>query len=466
MMSAHWTSVLPVDHYIVRMNGLLHDYDRKVLTQLYQPLMGAAAYSLYMTLWIELDRHSFWGKPSTHHSLMTVMQLNLQQIFEQRKKLEGLSLLKTYVKDGRDAREFLYELEAPLSPQQFFYNDVLSVYLYNRIGKQKFQSLKEQFAYPEIDASAYRQVTSSFDKVFDSVHHSELVPDEETRQTITLDEGQEWAGRQDSEGVQVSGESFDFDLLLSHLSGLIVPKEAIDGEVKEAIIKLAYVYGIDPLEMSKIVERAYYEGGGTTLEIASIRKRVHEWYTFEYDKKSPALRFRTQPLKYQVMANREPQTEKEKMMRGFETYSPAEFLEEYAGDAKVALSDMKVVESIMIDQKLPPAVVNVLIDYVMRTYNKKFPRALVETIAAQWARQQVKTITEAMELVLEEDRKTQSRKKGRSQESKKTAPKRNPRQDTLPKWMTEKEQQPAPGNDWDVKRKQLEERMKKYKKTQ
>lgn len=463
MMNAHWTSVLPVDHYIVRMNGILHDYDRKILTQLYQPLMGAAAYSLYMTLWGEWERHALRRKPSTHHSLMTVMQLNLQQIFELRKKLEGLSLLKTFVKDGQEAREFLYELEAPLSPQQFFNQDVLSVYLYNRIGKQRFQMLKDQFAYPAIDVSAYQEVTSSFDEVFTSIHHSELVPDAETRETMALNVGEEWAERQESEGVYVSGASFDFDLLLSHLSGLIVPKEAIVGEVQEAIVKLAYVYGIEPLEMSKIVERAYYEGNGA-METASIRKKVEEWYTFEYDNKSPALRFRTQPSKYQTMANREPANEEEKMIQGFETYSPAEFLEEYADGAKPAPGDLKVVESIMIDQKLPPGVVNVLIDYMMRTHQKKFPRAYVQKIAGQWARSQIKTTRQAMDLVLAEQENFQTRKNSKTEGSKKAPSKPNGRKDKLPKWMTE-EQQSAPSDDWESKRKQLEERMKKYKKT-
>ena len=50
-MTQHWQELLPIDHYIATANGLLHDYDRKILTFLYQPLIGAGCMSLYMTLW-------------------------------------------------------------------------------------------------------------------------------------------------------------------------------------------------------------------------------------------------------------------------------------------------------------------------------------------------------------------------------------------------------------------------------
>ena len=51
----HWQELLPADSYLVSSAGLLHDYDRKILTRLYQPLIGPICISLYMTLWSELE---------------------------------------------------------------------------------------------------------------------------------------------------------------------------------------------------------------------------------------------------------------------------------------------------------------------------------------------------------------------------------------------------------------------------
>lgn len=115
-MEHHWKELIPVDRYTVRSNGVLHDFDRKVLTLLYQPLIGYRALSLYMTLWSELELLS--EKETTHHSLMVLMQCNLKEIYEERLKLEGIGLLKTYV-NREEPKLFIYELQPPLTPEQF-----------------------------------------------------------------------------------------------------------------------------------------------------------------------------------------------------------------------------------------------------------------------------------------------------------------------------------------------------------
>lgn len=97
-MAQHWQELIPIDRYTVSASGLLHEYDRKVLTFLYQPLIGSACFSLYMTLWAELEENRLWSESSSHHILMNLLGINLKDIHEARLKLEGIGLLKTYVK--------------------------------------------------------------------------------------------------------------------------------------------------------------------------------------------------------------------------------------------------------------------------------------------------------------------------------------------------------------------------------
>ncbi|MDI5788509.1 hypothetical protein PO124_09225 [Bacillus licheniformis] len=40
---------------------------------------------------------------------------------------------------------FIYELIPPLRPDEFFQDGMLNVFLYNRVGKARFQQLKEYF---------------------------------------------------------------------------------------------------------------------------------------------------------------------------------------------------------------------------------------------------------------------------------------------------------------------------------
>lgn len=63
---------------------------------------------------------------------------------------------------------------------------------------------------------------------------------------------------------------------------------------------------------------------------------------------------------------------------------------------------MKILEDVMFHQKLPPGVMNVLIDYVMRKTDKKLTKAYVETIASHWARKSIQTTANAMALAKKE----------------------------------------------------------------
>ena len=64
---------------------------------------------------------------------------------------------------------------------------------------------------------------------------------------------------------------------------------------------------------------------------------------------------------------------------------------------------------LLIDLNLKPAVVNVLIDYVLKKNNNKLNLAFVETIAGQWKRMKIETASDAM-LVAEKEHKKVNKK--------------------------------------------------------
>ena len=48
-------TLLPADSYVVINKTILHDEDRKILTNLYLPVIGTDAIMLYFSLWSDLD---------------------------------------------------------------------------------------------------------------------------------------------------------------------------------------------------------------------------------------------------------------------------------------------------------------------------------------------------------------------------------------------------------------------------
>ncbi|PWA12322.1 Replication initiation and membrane attachment protein [Pueribacillus theae] len=459
-MGNHWKELLPIDHYQVRSNGLMHDFYRKTLTSLYQPLIGAVAYSLYMTLWSQLENEQDWSERATHRSLMNITQLDLKEILLARKKLEGIGLLTTYVKEENGERSYLYQLEVPMSPDNFFNDGALNVYLYNRLGNHQFQQLKRKFT-TTTHVEGFTLITAAFNEVYDSLHPSEMRTTEssEISQAMELEEGSAYLKEKTGSSISIA-EDFDMEWLEQSLSDLIVPKDALNAEMKDTIKKLVYIYNIEPLQMKQLIESTYVKYDELSAE--ALRKSTHEWYAVQHQNKLPHLSLRIQPPMYKQQKKKQAETEEEKAMELFESISPYEQLEKMAGGAKPAASDIKIIEGIMFEQNLNPGVVNVLIDYVMRTNDMKMVKAYIEKIAAHWARKNIKTVSEAMALAKSEHRKYQEWSKPATARKKAYSAK-NERKDKLPKWMTENKQEPVQDlSDFEQQKRQLEARLKKY----
>ncbi len=431
-MAQHWQELLPIDRYSVTANGLLHDYDRKVLTFLYQPLIGASCVSLYMTLWAELEENRLWSESHSHHSLMNFMEMNLKAIYENRLKLEGIGLLKTFVKKDEDRRSFIYELQPPLTPEQFLSDGMLNIYLYRKIGKSQYLRVKRFFTEKAIHDSEFANVTKAFQDVFSSGHPSVYSIDEETLQDTSITDGERLIGRADGNSIKVEPINFNFDLLLAGLHENLVAKSAFTHQVKEAVKNLAFLYGMDALQMKNIILSAITENN--EIDIEELRKAARDWYQFENHDKLPALIEKTQPVIYQT-SKQEPKTMEERLIHYFETTSPLQFLRDKSGGAEPSKADIKIIEDVMFQQKLNPGVVNVLIDNVLQKTDMKLTKNYVEKIASHWARKNIKTVKEAMELAKMEHRQyaewAEAKKTG-----KQTAAKKKPiRTEVIPEWF-------------------------------
>ncbi|MCM3588629.1 replication initiation and membrane attachment family protein [Mesobacillus maritimus] len=462
-MTQHWQEILPVDQYSVASSGLLHEYDRKVLTFLYQPLIGPVCLSLYMTLWAELEENRLWSESTSHHSLMSLLDLNLKEIYQARLKLEGMGLLKTYMKNDDDNRFFIYELQPPLTPEQFFLDGMLNIFLYRKVGKNQFFRLKRFFADKSVrKQEQYSEVTRAFQDVFVSASPDALRYHRDSEEELAPPEGQEFIGRQSAEAIQIDTTTFDFELLTAGLTESLVPKKALTARVKEAISNLAFLYGIDPLQMKNLLLSALT--AENEIDIDELRKAARDWFQFEHQDQLPQLLDRTQPFQLQS-AKTEPVTQEDKLMQYFDKASPRELLVQLSQGATPSKSDLQIIEDIMFNQKLQPGVVNVLIEYVMLRTDMKLNKSYVEKIAGHWSRKQIKTVKEAMDLAKKEHRQYMEwaeEKKSKPKQQKKII-----RKEVLPDWFESsqenKDQQKQVDFDFEKEKRLLEEELKEFK---
>jgi replication initiation and membrane attachment protein len=466
-MVQHWQVLLPVDQYEVASDGLLHDYDRKVLVFLYQPLIGTTCLSLYMTLWSELEENRLWSSSHSHHSLMNFMDLGLNDIYQARIKLEAIGLLKVYEKKDEQSRSFIYELIPPLTPEQFFLDGLLNIYLYRKIGKSQYSRLKRFFSEEYIDSRKdFNEITKSFHDVFMSSEFDSLPYDSNAEKISQPDGEGVFIGRHEQDGIQISSGLFNFTLLEAGLNESLVPKKAMNGRVKQAISNLAFLYGIDAIQMKNIVISAI--SSENEIDVEELRKSARDWYQFQNHDRLPALVDRTQPLPMQTQ-KKEPESKEEEFLRYLEVTSPRQFLKDISGGAEPSRSDLQIIEDVMFQQKLLPGVINVLIHYCLLKTDMKLTKAYVEKIASHWARKKINTAKDAMLLAQNEHRQYMewANNKKTSGSGKKKKPIRT---EMLPDWFDESDtQESSPKNtkesseDLELKKREFEETLKKLR---
>ena len=378
-------SILPADTYKVFNRAFIENRLKDVIVTLYQPIIGVMAVNLYLTLTNDLSSDLIESPTLSHQHLMGLMGVNLDRIVEARKKLEAVGLMKTFYRED-EINNYIYVLYAPLSANEFLNHPILNVVLYNNLGKVEYDNIVNKYRTKKIVTKDFIDITTSFDQVFTSVNgyasFNDDIIDEKTRK------------------IEIQS-NIDINLIISGIPKGMVNAKCFNKEIVDLIINLAYIYKIDNLNMQALVRNSINERG--MIDKDNLRKTCRDFYQFENNGKLPTVIYNKQP---EYLKEPEGNTSNiAKMIYTFENTSPYEFLKSCYNDAEPTSRDKKIIENLMIDQKLSPGVVNVLIDYVLRINNKKLNKDYIETIAGQWKRLNIETVKEAMEICRKEHKK-------------------------------------------------------------
>lgn len=379
-------NVLPADTFVAINRTILNDQDRKLLTMLYQPIIGQTAISLYFTLWSYLDRNEIISLEWTHHHLMTSMRIKLSEIIEAREKLEGIGLIKAYIKKG-NINHFVYELFSPLSAHEFLNNPVLDTSLYNNVGYTEYEKIISYFKIPKMNLKEYTDITCSFNEVFESTNLNSY---DHVIQDIK---------KKNSNKLSIVSK-IDLDTIFAAIPEEMFNIRSVTKETKELLYKLSFIYDFDDEKMVDLIRNCLTEK--RTIDKELLKKNSKRVYQFEHFGKLPSLLYRSQPEYLRKPVG--DTSKKAKLIYQFETTTPYDFLSSKYDGIRLNKSDVATLEYLLIDMNLKPGVVNVLVDYVLKINNNKLTRSFIEVIAAQWARNKVETVEAAMDLAEKENK--------------------------------------------------------------
>lgn len=472
-MGYSWNEITPGDQYKICSTRLIGPVELTYVTHLYQPLIGSFATCLFITLYHDLPMDTARPQMDSHRSLMSLLSAPLHKIVKARETLEAVGLLRT-IKWSKDDQSNFYEyiLHPPMSPSQFFEDDLMSIILFNRVGKQKFRKLRARFIGPvrEEFKGVQTEITKGFDEVFQSISPSELMiaTGSETEQFFSeMDEMYPIAkslsqSEEVAAPVQFAQKTLDFAFLEAALPKTMMKERVLSSDVRRVIKELSFLYHLDEMQISYFLQDHFVYDDRNEISPHLLRTAVKEWYSRQSNTAKPPGIIHKDQLALKEKPSFLPDSSKEEEHKlALTKVSPIVLLEQYQGGSKVSQADLKIVEELTSTYQLMPGVINVLLEYVMITNNKQLPKSLILKIASHWKRLNIQTVEEALEQAkslhqeIKNKEKTTKFDKPRQTTGKSSFTKKQPTSKTdLPEWVAKQSEAPITRSDKELNEEQ------------
>lgn len=432
----------PQDSFEVIQDFHLNSQHLEILNRLFTPLIGPQAIGLYHFM------HQFSNdieQPLTHYVIMNELKENLIDFRNQMDLLEAIGLMKSFVKHDEQQTHFIYQLIQPPSPSQFFNDPMLSVFLYSEVDKKRYQVLKKYFEQTVRDLSQYQQTTRKFTDVF-------KVPN----RILDIDT-QNIPKASDYQGLDLSNESFDFDMLKQMLHNHFISNEIVTKDAKSLIVQLATLYGLTADAMKHIILNSITSAQQLSFE--EMRKQARSYYLIEHENQLPKLELNKniKPSDISTQNNEipDPENDTEQWLQLLEQTSPIDMLASWS-ESEPTLSQKNMIEELIHREKMNFGVINILLQFVMLKEDMKLPKSYIFEIASNWKKKGITTAKQAYEYALKVNQpKPSYEHKSQSYQGYNRKSKLVSREKT-PKWLEERDNPNATDLSKDEKDEQFE----------
>lgn len=365
------------DLYRIEHSYPLDDVQNDILYYLYQPLLGGLSIHVYMMLYIESKRMRYHLQPASLTRLVSFLGMSLIDIEKSIRSLEAIGLLKTYMKHEKEFTFYLYQLQTPLSVKAFFKNQILCSLLQESLSQEDFNKTIQYFKISVEDKSNYEEITAHFQDVFTIKRLK--------KEQKFLHYQEDFMHMQKQE-IDVD---YDIDLLYRSLADYQISQSHLTKEDLQFAIQLAIVYSIDSLTLAGLIKDSMESQG---LNRVLLKKNIKKYFDIDHMSQLSEV-YHKQPIQY--LTKESQHSPLILHMKYLDSVTPYELLKEKQGGKEPVFHDLKIVETLMIQLGLKPAVINVLIEYVLGKNNNRLSKSYCETIGSSWARKNIQTAMDA-----------------------------------------------------------------------
>ncbi|MEO3946888.1 DnaD domain protein [Gorillibacterium sp. CAU 1737] len=402
----------------------LSSLDYKMLTKMYQPMVGAFAIGVYSTLYQQLEGDRV-GFSSLEQQRTLFLSLDLEpgergrKIFiEQTSKLEAVGLLQTVRRflPESDDYVFEYQLYEPLAPAEFFRNQHLTYLLRDKVGKYTLLFLKDELVASEPEGFTDANGENLSVPFYELFRLNTQVFDDELEQGFA-----EAATTRDSKvKLDVVSKGFAYPDIIQRF-----PRGSRNRDYVEAL-----KYRQDQLVEINIIAKKYeltlketcalLDEDSVFDEDGSLRRDVLQYKAnlyFRQGKKREDELERGLAKVVPLRAGDEEGTEEMAVEMAYYLEVPAIFqgqcdqhqynmilrndpytkvLKRFFSQGSVPDGVLDVFEKIDLNYKLPEEVINVLVHY-MHTSRRSWAKSSIEAVASDMLGKQVHTYEQAVE---------------------------------------------------------------------
>lgn len=422
--------------YVVKRNFSLSALDYKMLTMIYQPMIGGYAISIYYTLYHHL-KADVLGASEQEQQRKLFLSLELEPsekgrkyFIEQTSKLEATGLLRTMRTVRLADDEYIYEyyLSPPLPPFEFFRNQHLVLLLRDKVGKYMLLHLSNEFLSPSQEQISNHNEENISVPFYDLFRLNSKVIDYEIEQMFT----QASAKDQSQAHLDVMTRSFQYADILHRF-----PRESLNRAYVEAlkfkpdqviaINMIAKKYHLSLQETSRLLDEEGIFSPDGDLELDRLQYNAN--LQFRQDKKREDERERhfariDEQVQQDSTDIHKHQPSKEQAVE-MSFYLPTpQILSANCNDhqynymlrnesylfvlkkffAKGSIPDglLSIFEKLDFNYKLNQAVMNVLIHFIY-VDRRSWSRASIEAVAVDMLGKQITTYEQAVEYVREKN---------------------------------------------------------------
>lgn len=411
----------PHDNFTVIRHFHINHSHLEILNRLYTPMIGSNAIGLYHYLdqFVEFKTDSVL----THYIIMSELKINLLDFRKSMDLLEGIGLVKSFVKHDAQHSSFVYQLIQPPSAKQFFSDPMLSVYLFSEVSKQRYQQLKQHFEdKDQLDMTLFQDVTRQFTDVF-------KIPNQELHSDTSDIQSEETY-----EGLNLSRVKFDFETLYDLLQSHFVSTKIIDKEAKALIIQIATLYGLTAESMKRIILKSITSAQDLSFE--ELRKHARTFYLIEHEQQLPKLQVKSESAQSHSSESptKDKQSESSHWLEQLEETSPIDMLASWS-ESEPTPQQKYMIEELVEREQLSFGVINILLQFVMLKEDMKLPKTYILEIASNWKKKGIKTAEEAYNYALKVSQPKDEHKPSKPYYKQKQLASR----EMTPKWLEERD---------------------------